>query len=199
MDYRNNEVLVAHLRKGEEKAFIFLLDTYHRRLNAYALSLIGDGAMAQDIVQNVFLRTWQFRKKLKSEYPISSFLYKSVYNEFVNKYQKDKSMMLLQKKYLESLEAVVEATDESALNRMIAIVNQEIQNLPPKCKRVFMLSKKEGLTNVEISEHLNVSIKTVEAQITKAFLILRRKLGDKYEMILMFLLHGRKIAMTGNG
>ncbi len=199
MDFRDNNILVAHLKKGDEKAFLFLVDTHHRRLNAYAVSLIGDKAMAQDIVQNVFIKTWQFRKKLNPAYTIGSFLYKSVYNEFVNKYQKDKSMMLLQQKYLESLETVVETTDESALSRMIAIVNQEIQNLPPKCKRVFTLSKKEGLTNVEISEHLNVSIKTVEAQITKAFLILRKKLGDKYEMILLFLIHGKQLPFSNRG
>lgn len=191
--------MVEYLKKGDEKAFLFLVDTFHRRLNAYAISLIGDQAMAQDIVQNVFIKTWRFRKKLNPTYAISSFLYKAVYNEFVNKYQKDKSMLLLQQKYLESLEAVVEATDETALNRMIALVNQEIQNLPPKCQRVFTLSKKEGLTNIEISEHLNVSIKTVEAQITKAFHILRKKLGDKYEMILMFLVHGRKLTQLKIG
>ncbi|WP_430908258.1 RNA polymerase sigma factor [Maribacter sp. 2-571] len=189
----NDENLVKRLKKGDEKAYVFLLETYHIRLNAYAISLVGDQAMAQDIVQNVFLKTWQFRKKLKPNYRISSFLFKSVYNEFVNKYQKDRSMMVLQQKYVESLQTITETTDESALQRMIAVVNEEIQNLPPKCKRVFTLSKKEGLTNVEISEHLNVSIKTVEAQITKAFLILRKKLGRKYELVLLFMVR-QKVA-----
>ena len=99
--------------------------------------------------------------------------------------------MLLQQKYIESLGEVVEETDEKIIERMITIVNTEIKNLPPKCQKVFILSKKEGLTNIEISEHLNISIKTVEAQITKAFGILRDKLGKKYEMI-MFLIFGSK-------
>ena len=70
-------------------------------------------------------------------------------------------------------------------------MNTEINNLPPKCQKVFILSKKEGLTNIEISEHLNISIKTVEAQITKAFGILRERLGKKYDMLL-FIFFGRK-------
>lgn len=185
----DNVTLIEHLKKGEEKAYLFLLDKYHRRLHAYALTLIGDYAMAQDIVQNVFLNTWHFRKKLNTKFSIQSFLYKSVYNEFVNNYQKNQSMMLLQRKYLESLNEILENTNEAALNRMIALVNEEIQNLPPKCQKVFTLSKKEGLTNNEISEYLNVSIKTVEAQITKAFSILRNKLGNKFETIL-FLVFG---------
>lgn len=60
----------------------------------------------------------------------------------------------------------------------------EIKQLPHKCQQIFILSKKEGLTNVEISEYLNVSKKTVEAQITKAYGLLRERLGEKYEMLL---------------
>ncbi|MEO8254993.1 MAG: sigma factor-like helix-turn-helix DNA-binding protein, partial [Flavobacterium sp.] len=63
----------------------------------------------------------------------------------------------------------------------------EIDNLPQKCKLVFNLSKKEGLTNIEIAEHLEVSIKTVEAQITKAFSILRSSLEIKTKGFLFLL------------
>lgn len=191
MDLTDNTVLVELLKKGEEKAYLYLLKTYHRRLNAYALSLVGDHAMAQDIVQNVFLKTWKFRHRLDGQYSIQSFLYKSVYNEFINDYQKNRAMMLLQKKYLESLGEIVEETEEGSLEKMIAVVDKEIGKLPPKCKTVFILSKKEGLTNHEISEHLCVSVKTVEAQITKAFNILRGKLGEKYKTVFMFI-WGRK-------
>ena len=62
-----------------------------------------------------------------------------------------------------------------------------LKNLPPKCREVFILSKKEGLNNMEISEYLHVSIKTVEAQITKAFGILREKLGEKYKSIFILI------------
>ncbi len=187
MEFKNDYALIKALKKGEEKAYIFLLEKYHRRLHAYALSLIGNPVVAKDIVQNVFLKTWRFRKKLNSDCSIKSFLFKSTYNEFLNTYQKKKSTMLLQYKYIESLYEVAEGSNESVLEIMIEIVNQEIENLPPKCKRVFMLSKKEGLTNAEISEFLNVSIKTVEAQITKSFSLLREKLGDKYKTILFLV------------
>ncbi|WP_024770460.1 RNA polymerase sigma factor [Aquimarina macrocephali] len=187
MKFKDDYVLTQALRKGEEKAYMFLLEKYHRRLHAYALSLANNHVLAQDIVQNVFLKTWRFREKLNSDYSIKSFLFKSVYNEFINTYQKNKSTMLLQYKYIESLYEVAEGSDESVLEIMIEIVNKEIQSLPPKCRQVFELSKKEGLTNAEIAEYLNVSIKTVEAQITKSFSLLREKLGDKYEAILFFV------------
>jgi len=192
MNFNDNIVLINSLKNGEEKAYTFLLETYHRRLNAYALSLIGDPAMAEDIVQNVFLKTWQFRKKLNHKYTIQSFLYKSVYNQFINTYNKNKNTVLLQMKYHEALYKEIEKTDEKSLENMIALVSKEIDKLPPKCKQVFSLSKKEGLTNAEISDYLNISIKTVEAQITKAFVTLRKKIGTKIELSLLLFFYQKK-------
>ncbi|TPG33890.1 RNA polymerase sigma factor [Flavobacterium pectinovorum] len=189
MDFDDNKILMESLTNGEEKAYKFLLNKFHRKLHAYALTLVNDHSMAQDIVQNVFLKTWKNRSKLNPEFSIQSFLYKSVYNEFINSYQQNKAMMLLQQKYVESMQHVVETTDENSIERMLAIINKEIQNLPTKCQQVFILSKKEGLTNIEIAEHLDVSIKTVEAQISKAYKILKEKLKDNYNMMLFLLFH----------
>lgn len=187
MSFDDNTVLVESLKRGEEKAYIFLLNKFHRKLHAYAITLVNDHSMAQDIVQNVLLKTWKNRNRLNPEFSIQSFLYKSVYNEFINSYQQNKAMMLLQKKYLESIRQVVETTDESSIEHLLAIVNREIENLPSKCQEVFILSKKEGLTNMEIAEHLDISIKTVEAQISKAYKILKEKLKDNYTTILFLL------------
>ena len=85
----------------------------------------------------------------------------------------------------------MEEEDEKSIDKLMKIVKNEIENLPPKCKQTFLLSKQEGLTNIEIAEYLNVSIKSVEAHITKAFSILRKVIGDKVDGIL-FLLFGRK-------
>lgn len=187
MDFNDNAFLMQSLINGNEKAYDFLLNRFHRKLHVYALTLVNDHSMAQDIVQNVFLKTWKNRNKLRLEFSIQSFLYKSVYNEFINTYQQNKAMMLLQQKYVESMKSIVENSEESSTERMLAIVNKEIQNLPPKCQQVFILSKKEGLTNIEIAEHLELSIKTVETQISKAFKILKSKLKDSYNMMLFML------------
>ncbi|NVN19055.1 RNA polymerase sigma-70 factor [Muricauda sp. HICW] len=187
MKYNHNKLLVKDLNNGKEKAYEYLVDTYGDRMYAYALTLVKNPPLAKDIVQNVFLNTWKFRKKLSSEYEIKNFLFKSVHNEFITQYQKDKSQMVLQYKYIETLDQIIEETDESSIIKMIKIVYNEIEKLPPKCKEVFYLSKKEGLTNNEISLHLGISVKTVEAQITKAFQILRVKLGEQFESIFILV------------
>lgn len=190
MDFETNTNLIDALRKGNESAFTHLVDLYHNRLHAYAMGLIDDHAKSQDIVQGVFIKTWEYRKKLDAKYPIKSFLYKLVYNEFINVYKKDKGVILLEQKYIETLSEVVEELDPPLVNQLISKVTQEIKNLPPKCQAIFVLSKKDGLTNKEISEYMEVSVKTVEAHITKAFEILREKLGEEYSSFL-FLLFGK--------
>ncbi|MEM6699480.1 MAG: sigma factor-like helix-turn-helix DNA-binding protein, partial [Bacteroidota bacterium] len=79
-------------------------------------------------------------------------------------------------KYYEVLQREVQEPDEQYHKGLVDLVVQEAEKLPPKCKKVFFLSKREGLTNAEISEYLDISVKAVEAQITKAFSALRKKL-----------------------
>lgn len=182
--------LINRLRKGDENSFIHLVDQYNKRLYGYALTLTNDHAMAEDILQNVFLKTWEKRKKLNVTTSLQNYLLKSVYNEFLNLYKKKRSTMILEQKYFKALEKSVTIHDDSSFEKILARVMAEIQQLPPKCREVFILSRKEGLTNLEISEHLNISIKTVEAQITKAFNILRERLGQSYNTIFFLLMRG---------
>ncbi|MEP3374530.1 MAG: RNA polymerase sigma-70 factor [Maribacter dokdonensis] len=193
MDAEENRRLIKKLISGEEKAYILLLQKYHQQLNAYAVTLTHDQSTAQDIVQNVFLKTWKSRKKLNPEFSIRNFLYKCVYNEFLNTYQKNKAVILLNKKYIEYSHEVAVEFDDNMMSKMMDIVNREIKKLPPKCQKVFVLSKKEGLSNSEIADYLDVSIKTVEAQITKAFRILKNELGDKYETILLIIFNKKLV------
>lgn len=178
-NYDNNEFLIEALKKGDDKAYTYLVDVYHHKLCVYANSLIKNVYVAEDIVQNVFMKIWEQRSRLKSNLSLKSFLYNSVYNEFIDQYRKNQSLFNLEKMYFDALNAAVIEEDPETIDRIISFINEEIKNLPPKCKEVFILSKKEGLTNIEIAEHLDVSIKTVEAQMTKAFSILRYILETK--------------------
>ena len=161
------------LKSGDESAFTELINKYNRRLFAYAISLSGDYSLAKDIVQDVFLKTYEFRKRLNPEFSIEGFLYRSVYNQFINVYHKNKSLLKVHDEYVRFLNQIIDESKDSEFDKLIKIVNESINNLPKRCKEIFVLSKKEGYTNLEISEILNISIKTVEAQITIAFKSIR--------------------------
>lgn len=187
--YKSDIELIKALKNGESKAYNFLVDSYHHKLCIYAHGLTNDHDLSEDIVQNIFVYLWKNRSRLKESFSVKNYLYRSVYNEFIDHYRKRKAVLALEKKYIDALNYIVEDEDESSLEKLINLVKQEIENLPPKCKQTFLLSKKDGLTNTEISEYLGVSIKSVEAHITKAFSVLRKRVGDKMNGVL-FLLFG---------
>lgn len=114
-------------------------------------------------------------------------MFRSVYNEFINQYRKKVTLTAVEEHYNNKLYTIVEEESTTETANLIALVKQEIQNLPPKCKEMFLLSKKEGLTNVEIAQHLKISVKAVEHQMTRGFSILRKKVGEKTHIILLFL------------
>jgi len=193
--FGKNSDLVLHLKKGDENAYAYLIDSFNHRLCVYANSLVNDVALSEDIVQNVFINIWEKRRNLKPEFSVKSYLYKSVYNECINQYKKNQAVTALEKKYIEGLDAIVEDKDNDALEKLIALVKDAIQELPPKCKEVFLLSKKEGLTNIEISEYLNLSKNTIERHMNMAFSRIRESVGNKTDMIL-FLLFGFRQKMN---
>ena len=188
-NYSNNKNLINSLRKGDENAFAYLMDAYHKLLCVYAKSLCRDIYLAEDIVQNVFINVWERREKLKKDYSIKSYLYQCVYNELINQYRKKNSLLTLETAYINTLNIVLQEEDTNDITRLVALVKQEIQELPPKCKEIFIMGKQEGLTYAEIAAHLNISFRTVENQMSKAFSIIREKVGDKIHTVL-FLLFG---------
>lgn len=187
--FSDNTILLESLKEGNEQAYTYLMDAYYHQLCLYADGLIRNIFAAEDIVQNVFVRLWVQRDKLKIDQSFKSFLYKSVYNEFIDQYRKNQLLSTVEKTYFETLNTFVMDDNSETFEQMLLVINKEIEKLPPKCKEVFILSKKEGLTNKEISEYLKVSVKAVEAQITKAFSLLSNSLDEKSRAF-FFLLFG---------
>ena len=106
-----------------------------------------------------FIWTYEYRKKLDPKFSIQGFLYRSVYNQFINQFHKNKSLLRVHDEYIKFLDQIISDTSESDFEKTIGVINNCINKLPKKCKAVFILSKKRGFTNMEISESLKISIK----------------------------------------
>ncbi|MCK0131665.1 RNA polymerase sigma-70 factor [Flavobacteriaceae bacterium F08102] len=185
--YIHNDQLIDQLKAGREEAYAYLVDRYHHKLYVYANNLINDDLMAEDIVQNVFINLWKRRKKLKIRISLERLLYKSVYNEFIDQYRKKTTILRVEKQYYEHFNALLNEYDEDALEKAVKLVYATVQELPVKCKEIFLLSKSEGLTNAEIAKHLGISIKTVEGQISSAYRHIKATIGDKINVMLFLL------------
>src|SRR5690606_32011333 len=132
-------------------------------------SFTNDYPQAQDIVQNVFLRLWERRQNINIRESFQGLLYKSAYNEYIDDYRRKKSSKAIHEAYRDALNYAIEDTNHQLVEDKISLIKKEVEDLPPKCRQIFLLSKQEGLTNSEIATYLNISIKAVEGQISNAY------------------------------
>ena len=170
----NNKKLIKALKKNDPLAWQQAVNEFSDNLYAYAISLCSNHEMASEIVQQVFVNTYEGKHKLNPEYSLKSFLYRSTYNKFIDLYRKNKSMSALHEQYYFLL--IQLTSNEFDLSDKLKMMNLKIESLPSRTKEIFCLSKQSGLSNVEISEILDISLKTVEGHITKAFKLLRNDL-----------------------
>lgn len=153
-------------------------DIYFRKmylpLGMFALRIIGDAELAEDLVAEAFTKAWI---KIEGGIEIENFrgyMYRSVRNECLS--------YLRSKKETIGLDNIPEVDEETIdTSERDAKLWKAIDELPEKCRQVFLLSKRDGLSNEEIAQHMGISIKTVKNQITKAFSRLRESLAPGYK------------------
>ncbi len=184
--------LVKKISGGDENAFDELFRLHYKLLKNYALRFVYDAQVAEDIVQDVFVITWQARAGLDVSRSVRSLLLTMVKNQCLNylKHKKIESQFITVQKhrldvYFEEL--FTESNDHLIEKELEAEIQKSIENLPEQCRRVFRLSRVYGLKNKEIAIELEISEKAVEKQITRALGHLRESLKDFF---IIFILIG---------
>lgn len=181
LDY-NSEQLIIGLRKGEERAFSYVFRMFYNPLLNYAGRILKDPEAANDVVQEIFCRLFERRRELQMGFQIKSWLYKAVYNncldaikhrKVVTNYVNQELLDFYFSKIIETPEAELALLEED----LKGALQDAIDKLPGRCREIFVLSKVEGLSNKQIAEQLGISVKTVEAQMSTAFVRLRKELG----------------------
>lgn len=143
-------------------------------LGMYALRIVDDADDAEDLVVETFLKTWHQVEEGGEIDNFKAFLYRVVRNECIS--------FLRRKKETVGVEFIPEVDEETVdTSERDAEIWKAIDQLPEKCREVFLLSKCDGLTNEEIAEELGISIKTVKNQMTKAFSRLREALSSGHK------------------
>ncbi len=179
--------LIARLKNGEQTAFELLFHFYYPGLVMYAFQFTSNMADAEEVVQDFFVRFWERHKQLAHCSSLKSYFFSSVKNGSLDllKHQN------VEKKYIsEMLELskrhLAYDTDLYVASELQEKLKQGIGLLPEKCREIFIMSRIRGLKNEQIADELNISKRTVEAQISKALKVLRVKLKD-YVGLLFFL------------
>jgi len=168
---------LEHLKRGSTAAYEHLFTLYHKELCNYLSAITGNPKVAEDIAQQTFIKIWDNREKLQVEdNKLKRYLFKVAYNLFIDVQRKRKKEFKLLEKLRQEAYLDLTDVDTSLFEERLRKVEKEIDNLPEQCKKVFILSKREGLKYREISEQLQISIKTVEVHMAKAMKRLRAQL-----------------------
>ncbi len=174
--------------------FEFLFSEYHQSLCYYAYRFVSDVTVAEDLVQDVFFDLWKNKEKVDLSFSIKPYLYKATYNKSIDYLRKNnmreekwKQTELINRYNPENY--IIEQEETLHLKEMQKEIQHCISKLPPQCKKIFQLSRNKGLKNKEIAEILNISIKAVEKQISKALYEIRSQLrGQGFLQIILLLL-----------
>tara|TARA_R110000751_G_scaffold72626_1_gene147180 strand:+ start:600 stop:1154 length:555 start_codon:yes stop_codon:yes gene_type:complete len=170
--------LIQELRRGSELAFRHFFELYHSELCNYLLAISGDAKLSEEIAQQAFVKMWEKRKKLFiQENGLKKYFFKIAYHLFIDSRRKINREIKLLEQLKQEAHMDILAADSNQFEQKLRLLEAEIENLPEQCKKVFILGKREGLKYREISERLEISIKTVEVHMSKALKRLRTQLS----------------------
>jgi len=161
--------IIRRIRQGDIEEFEKLFRSSYISLVKYAITLVKDRDSAEEIVQDLFVRLWQERKKLAVKSSLTGYLFRAVHNRCMHHIE---HLQVIKKHAGMASNAdagFAPAADEEInyreLQEKIASV---LERLPERCSRIFCMNRFEGLRYQEIADKLSISVKTVEACMSRA-------------------------------
>lgn len=170
---KNEELLLAALKKNNVDAFETLYRKYYDDLYVYLLRFTFDKEKVEDIVQDTFVKLWQKRMDINVKTSLKRYLLKISYNKLIDTYRADlkNNKMLLSYSYTLKMHAI--GYGENHMEARLKKLDTCISSLPPKCKEAFISNKILGKKLKEVALDNGISVKTVESHVTRANKILR--------------------------
>ena len=164
---------LAAIRNGDHAAFLEVYELMHAKLFRFFLKKIFLHDTAKDLTQQCFIRLWQFRHTLSDQHPLEKQVFIIARSLLINHIKKEatqkKLKMAAGKAFVEAIAPVGEELTDKKLQ-----VSAAIEGLPPVRKRIIILKTFHGFSNKEIAQQLEISVKTVEDHVTKAFRHIRQ-------------------------
>lgn len=185
-----DEILQKQLNAGEVSALEYLFHQYYDDLCRYILVFTKDIAIAENIVQDLFVYIWEHRETIEIHVSFESYLYQASRYKALN-HRRDKSRvddklsLLAEQRYGNVSVGADEAIDFKELNQ---ILSKAINLLPDRCQQIFRLSRNEELSYREIADLMNISISTVDNQINIALKKIKTHVRQYYPELYLSLL-----------
>jgi len=176
------------LAKDSEYAFQLMYDRYRNRIYQTAVRYLKSPLLAQETVQDVFLKLWLERKNLNPDRPIEAWLYTVAKNNLINRLKRiANEWKALQLLYLNSPQSDNSAGDKVEDSQYRQLLQQALLELPAQQQKVFYLARQEHLTYIEIGERLGISPLTVKTHMARALNHIKVYLAAHGEIFFWFL------------
>tara|TARA_B100000315_G_C14498761_1_gene551317 strand:+ start:152 stop:733 length:582 start_codon:yes stop_codon:yes gene_type:complete len=185
----NNDRLIEGLKKGDKSIFEEVYREYYIPLCYYSLKYVEKIEDSEEIVQNLFLKLWEKHEELEINSSLKAYLYRAIQNYALNFLGKKKTI----EKYVLHQEWHSYDNSENGLQKLETeelsiILRHALLKLPEKRRRIFELSRFDGMKYGKIALQLSISVKTVETQMTKALKYLRVILKEYVPLLAFFML-----------
>lgn len=177
---KSNTELLNLLKNGDMKAFDIVYKKYSRRLYGFVFRYIKQEADTEGIVQEVFIKIWQSRDKINIYSSFESFLFTIAHNATVNLLKKraTEQKYVEHVKSLQHVDETYELADEIQYKELMYKFHRLLNELSPRQKEIFQLSREEGLSHKEIAEKLGISVQTVKNHLVTTLSFLKSKLDN---------------------
>ena len=187
----NDLLLIEGLGRRDKIVFDYIFNYYYSSLCAFSMQYLNDRNAGEDLVQDFFVSLWIEAPHLQIRSSLKSYLFAGVKNRCLD-FQKHQKVTEKYRSYiLFSAESDDNTTDNYfAESELRQAVQKSMGKLSPRCREIFELSRLNGLSNQEISDHLGISKRTVELQISNSLKVLRKALIDYLPLWLVTWLIG---------
>lgn len=163
-----------------------LFNQHYEFLCSVANKILNDKDASKDIVQDLFLHLWRKKHELSIDYSLKGYLYKATVNGAIQYLEKNKrTLHIVDEALIPTALAHKDVEETIQYNELEKDFKKALDRLPPKCRAIFVLSRYEGMKYNEIAGHLDVSVKTVETQMSIALKRLREYLNPYLTMLLL--------------
>ncbi len=180
--------LLVRIKNADESAFRQFFDLYVKKVYNFLFNHLRDKAEAEDLTQNVFMKIWNNRASIDINKSFDSYIFTIAHHLVIDFYrEKNKHLHSEFSKGLVTDHPISPLTAEDAINKhqFESLYHTALESLPPKRKEIFLMSRHLGMSNKQIADQLQISVKTVENQMTAAL----KSLKDHFNQTeLIFLL-----------
>ena len=183
----NDTQIFEAIRRDDKGAYETVFREYYRPMTAYAFRFLGDLPASESIVQDVFLRLWQKRKEIMITSSLQNYLFRSVKNLSINYIEHEKIKSGYQAMVIKNESDRSEYSEFFLEFGLKQKIETAISALPEKRQEIFRLAREEGLKYREIADRLEISVKTVETQMTLSMKQLRESLKEFKNLVMFFM------------